>query len=77
MTDLETNILRVLRIFGPCSNFDVARRIGMRPAKVYPIVKALTDRGFATHSRRQAWDISDHGRAWFEANGINELRLFA
>ena len=48
----------------------------MRPAKVYPIVKALTDRGFATHRRRQAWDISERGRAWFEANGINELRLF-
>lgn len=77
MTDLEISILRVLRIFGPISNADIARRLeGMVADKTYPILKCLVARGLACHPKKQRWDITDRGRRFFDLNGINEPALF-
>ena len=77
MSELEISVLRVLRVFGPCSNADVARRLGgVTMDQTYPVVRALVNRGLATHWKRQEWDISARGRRFFTTNGINEPRLF-
>ncbi len=77
MTDAEINVLRILRVFGPISNADVARKIRpMTLNQTYRIVCKLVDKGLAIHPRLQRWDISELGRDYFKNNGINEVRLF-
>ena len=76
MSSLEIDILRILRVFGPCSNAEVGRKLRIRPDKTYPVIARLTEKGYAIHPRLQRWDISELGRDWFERNGINNVRLF-
>lgn len=76
MSNLEIDVLRILRVFGPCSNADVARRIVMPPNCTYVAIFRLVQRGMATHPKKQRWDITRKGRRYFERTGLNDPRLF-
>lgn len=76
MSDLERDVLRTVRIFGPMSNADIGRKLRMAPDKTYPVVYALQQRGLLIHPKKQAWDISELGRDWLQANGLSAPALF-
>ena len=81
MSDLEASVLRMLRLFGPCSNYDVARRLrdelgGHFPGRTYRALYRLCVAGLAVHPKKQAWDISRLGREYFERMPTTTLRLF-
>ena len=65
MTGLAYDVLIALRIFGPCSNYDVARRLKLAPRRTYLALYDLVAAGLAIHPARQRWDISPKGRRWF------------
>ncbi len=77
MTDLSRDILRTLRCFGPISNADVARRLGLKMDETYRTIKRLEQEGLAVHPGKQAWDISRLGREWFDRQPGKPLALFA
>lgn len=76
MSDLETDVLRVLRVFGPCSNADVGRRLGVPPDRTYRVCYRLVELGLAVHPKLQRWDISRLGREWFDKQPPKPLSLF-
>lgn len=76
MTPLEKDCLRMLRIFGPCSNADVARKLGVPMDKTYRAIYRLEKAGLAVHPKLQRWDISRLGREWFTRAGAKPLALF-
>ncbi len=76
MTDLQRDVLRILRIFGPCSNADVARRLKVSMDRTYRDIVLLTELGYAVHPKLQRWDITDAGREYFERMPSRELALF-
>ena len=65
MSELELAVLRTARVFGPCSNADIARRINYPADKCYRIVKSLELEGLLIHPKLQRWDISELGRDVF------------
>lgn len=77
MTDLQRDVLRILRVFGPLSNADVARRLRLPLHQTYRAIYELTERGLAVHPKLQRWDISRLGREWFERQPGKPLKLFA
>ena len=62
MTGLAHDVLIVLRMFGPCSNYDVARRLELAPHRTYRALYDLVEVGLAIHPAHQSWDISPKGR---------------
>jgi hypothetical protein len=69
MNDLQTIVLRTLRIFGPLTNAQIAQRVfgDASPPDVaitYRTVRALFEAGLAVHVG-QKWDISRLGRDVF------------
>jgi len=72
------DVLRTLRVFGPCSNADVARRLGVSLDATYRAIKQLENDGLAVHPKLQVWDVSRLGREWLEKNGatVTKPRLF-
>ncbi len=77
MTELQADVLRMLRIFGPTSNAAIARRLGVPRGQTYVALYDLTARGLAVHPRLQAWDLSRLGREWFDRQPNRPLTLFA
>ncbi len=65
MTDLHRDVLRTLRIFGPISNREVAKRLKAPLHKTYRALQTLTDDGLAVHPGIAQWDVSDQGRQRF------------
>ncbi len=76
MSDFQADVLRVFRVFGPCSNTHAARHLSMPPSKVYRIVYKLEQRGLLIHLNRARWDISKLGSDWFKRNGRKDIGLF-
>jgi DNA-binding IclR family transcriptional regulator len=76
MSNLELACLSILRIFGPCSNADVGRKLGIAPDATYRAVKALEQRGLAVHPKLQRWDISELGRDYLRRLPAKDLTLF-
>jgi hypothetical protein len=77
MSDLEKDVLRILRVFGPCSNAAVGRRLKIPPDKTYRAICSLCVNGLAVHPKLQRWDISRLGREWFEKQENRPLALYA
>jgi DNA-binding IclR family transcriptional regulator len=76
MSDFLRDCLMTLRVFGPCSNAEVARRLKVPSHKTYRALASLVFCGFAVHPKLQAWDVSDKGRRWFQDQPIKPLALF-
>ena len=76
MSDLERDVLRILRVFGPCSNADVARRLNLPLHKTYRALGKLCQDGLAVHPKLQRWDISKRGRKSFERLPRKPMALF-
>lgn len=75
MSDLETDVLRCLRVFGPCSNHEVARRLKCPPSRSYRTIQRLCVKGLAVHLNRASWDITEKGRRVFRDMPTMKLRL--
>lgn len=76
MSDLERDVVRILRVFGPCSNADVARRLGLPTGRTYRTIYRLTAAGLAQHPRKQQWDITERGCRHFEDAPNQQPALF-
>lgn len=76
MTGIELDVLRMLRVFGPCSNAEVGRRLGIGADKTYGAIKRLVAGGYAEHLKLQAWEITEKGRKVFDSQGGKKLVLF-
>lgn len=76
MSAFEISVLRIVRCFGPMSNADIGRRLGIAADRTYRTVYALEQRGLLIHPKRQRWDISELGRDYFERLPGKELQLF-
>ena len=77
MSDLCLNVMQILRIYGPCSNADVARRLGVSADKTYRAICELTNRGLAIHPKLQRWDLSVQGFRFWDKSPKQKLALFA
>lgn len=77
MSDLQRSVLIAYRIFGPCSNAEIARRLNLPPSKTYRVAYELENRGLLVHPKLQCWDISRLGREWFDKQPGKPLELFA
>lgn len=77
MTDLQRDVLVTLRVFGPMSNFAVARRLEAPASRTYRALAELVTEGYAVHPKKQAWDISEQGRRWFARRPGKALTLFS
>lgn len=77
MTSYEAEVLKVLRVFGPCSNAQVARKMGESMDRTYRAIRHLNEMGLAVHPKLQVWDVSRLGREWFDKQDHRPLRLFA
>lgn len=68
MSDFHLAVLRMLRIFGPTTVYDVAVCLNYS----CPITKGMLDdlvrSGLARHPTSKTWDISGRGRQVFAAN---------
>lgn len=76
MSDLLRSCLYTLRVFGPCSNAEVARRLRLPLHRTYRAIQQLEQRGLVVHPKLQAWDVSDRGREWFRRAAPRKLGLF-
>jgi len=77
MTPLQEDVLRILRVFGPMSNADVARQLKLPLHQTYRALGELVGRGLAVHPKLQRWDISERGRRWFQDQPNKPLQLFS
>lgn len=75
MRDLESDVLRLLRVFGPCSCVSLAKRAGLIPKSTYRALYALENMGLVEHPSFACWDVSDSGRRWFDENAQKQLFL--
>lgn len=76
MTDFAAAVLRTLRVFGPCSNYEVARRLRVPPHRTYRELYRLVEADYAVHPKLQEWDITAKGRRWFAEQPNRPLSLF-
>lgn len=76
MSDLELNCLRMLRIFGPCSNAEVARRLGECVGRTYRAIGRLEQSGLVCHPKLQVWALTPRGRKYFQSTAAKPLQLF-
>lgn len=76
MSEFRRDCLRMLRIFGPCSNADVARRLKVPSHQTYPALCWLTEAGYAAHPKLQRWQITELGLEVFEKQPNKPLTLF-
>lgn len=76
MTDIQRDILRMLRIFGPCSNAEIARRLGVLPYNCYRQLVLLTANGYASHPKIQVWEITAAGKEVFAIQPNRPLELY-
>ncbi len=63
-----------LRIYGPCSNAELAQRINRSPERVYRQVYELRESGLAK-ATADGYDVTDRGRALL-ASEFDQGRLF-
>ena len=66
MTTLEIRCLESLRLLGPSSNADVARKLGVSSSVTYRGIKSLVAHGYATHPKKQEWIITPLGLSRME-----------
>lgn len=76
MSDLQTDILRILRVFGPCSNAEIARRLGEPLHRTYRGLQELVSSGLAVHPLLHRWDVTTAGREVFARKLAKQLSLF-
>lgn len=55
-----------LRIYGPCSNIELARKLGRDRESVYGAVYVLRDMGLAHRLGEASYDVTEEGRAFLE-----------
>lgn len=77
MSDLQADVLRILRVFGPVSNAGIARYVRLSPGRTYRALQELCGLRLAVHPRLQAWDITARGRRVFADLPNQPLALFA
>jgi Mn-dependent DtxR family transcriptional regulator len=71
-----------LRIYGPCSNVELARKLGRDREAVYGSVYKLRELGLADRMGEASYDVTEAGRAFLEgggeaaADGLKQLSLF-
>ncbi len=63
-----------LRIYGPCTNAELARKINRNPERVYRQVYELRESGLAT-ATADGYDVTESGRALL-ASEFDQGRLF-
>lgn len=76
MTDLDRDVLRILRVFGPCSNADVARHLGQPLHRTYRALGWLVANHFASHPKLQRWQLTRRGERVFREAPNRPLSLF-
>ncbi len=76
MQPFEADVLRTLRVFGPCSNAEIARQMKEPLHRTYRTLYVLVGKGLAVHPKLQRWDISRLGREWFDKQPNKPLELF-
>lgn len=59
-------ILQCLRVYGPCSNVEIARRVGRGREDVYSAVYRLRGKGLVDRLGPGSYGLTDAGRAAFE-----------
>lgn len=75
MSNLELDVLRILRIFGPCSNAEVGRRLQIGGDRTYRAIGRLVQKGLATHPKLQEWRITANGILAFQDSPNKVLAL--
>jgi predicted transcriptional regulator len=63
MSPLLRACLWGLRIYGPCSNVELARKLGRDREQVYGTVYKLRDLGLAERLGEASYDVTEAGRA--------------
>ncbi len=67
LTQLQSDVLRTLRVFGPCSNAEVARKLEVNGVRTYIALSILVSHNLADHPKKQQWDITRLGRRYFSS----------
>ena len=73
MTDLETFVLGVVWLRGPCTAYVVRRELRASPGAVYPALKRLEEDGLL-RSRAQSWGERGKQELSITPRGIEALR---
>lgn len=73
---IEREYLVTLRTFGPCSNAEVSRKMGMRMDAGYVMMLGLVKMGYAAQVSKQAWEITESGKTYLLARIGQEVSLF-
>ena len=73
MTDLETFVLGVVWLRGPCTAYVVRRELRASPGAVYPALKRLDEDGLI-RSRAQSWGERGKQELSITPRGIEALR---
>lgn len=63
MTSRLRSCLWGLRIYGPCSNVELARKLGRDREAVYRAVYELREMGLAERTGEASYDVTEAGRA--------------
>ncbi len=66
MSDRQTSVLRILRVFGPCSNIEVAQRLEITGKQCYDTMYIMHIAGLVDHVGEGLWDVSRRGREQFD-----------
>jgi len=73
MTDLETFVLGVVWLGGPCTAYVVRRELRASPGAVYPALRRLEEEGLI-RSRVQSWGERGKQELTITPRGIEALR---
>ena len=65
MSGLELACLRMLRIYGPCPNAEVAARLKASPVRTYRAIYRLVQSGLADHAAERVYQITAKGKEAF------------
>lgn len=60
-------IIQCLRVYGPCSNVEIARHVGRDRERVYSAVYKLRQKGFVDRLGPGCYDLTDAGRVAFSS----------
>ncbi len=75
MSGIELDVLRMLRVFGPCSNAEIGRKLQISGDKTYRAIGRLVAKGLATHPKLQSWAITPRGIRVFTDSTNKPLAL--